>query len=49
MAIRSELARGDLVQVKVEGHPPPKRAIHVLTRQGAELSAAANTLLRLMT
>jgi hypothetical protein len=48
MAIRSELARGDLVQLRVEGHPPPKRAIHALTRQGAELSAAATALLRLM-
>ena len=48
MAIRSELARGDLVQLRVDGHPPPKRAIHALTRQGAELSAAANALLRLM-
>ena len=48
MAIRSELARGELVQLKVEGHPPPKRAIHALTRQGTELSPAANALLRLM-
>jgi len=48
MAIRAELGRGDLVQLRVEGHPPPKRAIHVLTRQGAELSAAATALLRLM-
>ena len=49
MAIRSELARGDLVQLRVEGHPPPKRAIHLLTRQGAELSTAAAALLRLVT
>src|SRR5436190_1545813 len=48
MAIRSELGRGDLVQVRVEGHPPPKRAIHALTRQGAEPSAAAGALLRLI-
>src|SRR5260221_592899 len=48
MAIRAELGRGDLVQLRVEGHPPPKRAIHALTRQGAELSAAANALLRLV-
>lgn len=48
MAIRAELGRGDLIQVKVEGHPAPKRAIHALTRQGAELSAAATALLRLM-
>jgi DNA-binding transcriptional LysR family regulator len=48
MAIRAELGRGDLVQVRVEGHPPPKRAIHALTRQGAEPSAAAVALLRLM-
>ena len=48
MAIRAELGRGDLVQVRVEGHPPPKRAIHALTRQGAEPSGAAGALLRLM-
>lgn len=48
MAIRAELGHGDLVQLRVEGHPPPKRAIHALTRQGAELSAAATALLRLM-
>jgi DNA-binding transcriptional LysR family regulator len=48
MAIRAELGRGDLVQLRVEGHPPPKRTIHALTRQGAELSAAATALLRLM-
>ena len=48
MAIRQELGRGDLVQLKVEGHPPPKRVIHVLSRQGAELSTAATALLRLM-
>ena len=48
MAIRNELARGELVQLRVEGHPPPKRAIHALTRQGTELSPAANALLRLM-
>jgi DNA-binding transcriptional LysR family regulator len=48
MAIRGELARGDLVQLRVEGHPPPKRVIHALTRQGAEPSAAATALLRLM-
>jgi len=48
MAIRTELGRGDLVQLRVEGHPPPKRSIHALTRQGAELSPAATALLRLM-
>src|SRR5438552_2139837 len=48
MAIRAELGRGDLVQLRVEGHPPPKRAIHALTRQGSVLSAAANALLRLV-
>ena len=48
MAIRNELARGELVQLRVEGHPPPKRAIHALMRQGTELSPAANALLRLM-
>ena len=49
MAIRGELGRGDLVQLRVEGHPPPKRAIHALTRQGSEPSAGATALLRLMT
>jgi len=48
MAIRHELARKELVAVKVEGHPPPRRAIHVLTRAGMEPSAAAAALLRLL-
>jgi DNA-binding transcriptional LysR family regulator len=48
MAIRTELGRGDLVQLRVEGHPPPKRTIHALTRQGAEVSPVAAALLRLM-
>ena len=48
MAIRAELARGDLIALRVEGHPPPKRAIHVLTREGAEPSAAGTALLRLL-
>ena len=48
MAIRHELARRELVAVKVEGHPPPRRAIHVLTRAGMEPSAAAAALLRLL-
>ncbi|GAC1492763.1 MAG: LysR family transcriptional regulator [Candidatus Limnocylindrales bacterium] len=48
MAIRHELARKELVAVKVEGHPPPRRAIHVLTRAGMDPSAAAAALLRLL-
>jgi len=48
MAIRAELGRGDLVQLRVEGHPPPKRTIHALTRQGAEVSPMAAALLRLV-
>ncbi|MDQ3096936.1 MAG: LysR substrate-binding domain-containing protein, partial [Chloroflexota bacterium] len=48
MAIRAELARGDLVALKVEGHPAPRRTIHALQRQGAELSAPATALLRLL-
>ena len=48
MAIRGELARRELVVVKIEGYPPPRRAIHVLTRQGTEPSAAATALLRLL-
>ena len=49
MAIKAELARGDLISLQVEGHPPPSRAIHMLTRQGADLSTAATALLRLVT
>lgn len=49
MAIRSELSRGELVALRVEGHPAPKRTIHVLQRRGAELSAPATALLRLLT
>ena len=48
MAIRSELARGELVALRVEGHAAPKRTIHALQRQGAELSAPATALLRLL-
>lgn len=48
MAIRAELGRGDLVALRIEGHPAPKRTIHLLQRQGAELSAPANALLRLL-
>lgn len=48
MAIRGELARGELVALRVEGHPALKRTIHVLQRQGADLSAGATALLRLL-
>lgn len=48
MAIRAELARGELVALRVEGHPAPKRTIHVLQRQGAEPSASATAFLRLL-
>lgn len=48
MAIRAELGRGELVTVRVEGHPAPKRTIHLLQRQGAGLSAPATALLRLL-
>ncbi len=46
MAIRAELARGELRVLRVDGPPTPRRTIHVLSRAGAELSAAANALLR---
>ncbi|CAN5242226.1 LysR family transcriptional regulator [soil metagenome] len=48
MSIRSELAGGDLVALRVEGHPAPRRTIHVLQRQGAELSATAAALVRML-
>ncbi len=48
MAIRAELARGELVALRVEGHPAPKRTIHLLQRQGAELSPLAASLLRML-
>lgn len=48
MAIRQELGRGELVALRVEGHAAPKRTIHMLQRQGAELSASASALLRLL-
>ena len=48
MAIRAELARRDLVTVKVDGHPPPRRVIHVLIRQGVDPSAAATAFLKLL-
>ncbi|MDP9251866.1 MAG: LysR family transcriptional regulator [Chloroflexota bacterium] len=48
MAIHDELRRGDLIVVRVEGHPAPKRTIHLMTRAGAEVSPTANALLRLL-
>src|SRR5205814_8057936 len=48
MAIHDELRRGDLVALRVEGHPAPKRTIHVMTRAGAEVSPTANALLRVL-
>jgi len=48
MAIHEELRRGDLVSLRVEGHPAPKRTIHLMTRAGAEISTTANALLRLL-
>lgn len=48
MAIRGELARGELVALRVEGHPAPKRTIHLLQRQGAALSQPATSLLRML-
>src|SRR6266542_222224 len=46
MAIHEELRRGDLVALRVEGHPPPRRTIHLMTRAGAEVSPTANAFLR---
>ena len=46
MAIHEELRRGDLVALRVEGHPAPKRTIHLMTRAGAEVSPTANAFLR---
>jgi len=46
MAIHDELRRGDLVALRVEGHPAPKRTIHLMTRAGAEVSPTANAFLR---
>jgi DNA-binding transcriptional LysR family regulator len=48
MAIHDELRRGDLVTLRVEGHPAPKRTIHLMTRAGADVSPTANALLRLL-
>ncbi len=46
MAIHDELRRGELVALRVEGHPAPKRTIHLMTRAGAEVSSTANAFLR---
>jgi DNA-binding transcriptional LysR family regulator len=46
MAIHEELRRGDLVALRVDGHPAPRRAIHLMTRAGAEVSPTANAFLR---
>jgi DNA-binding transcriptional LysR family regulator len=48
MAIHEELRRGDLVALRVEGHPAPKRTIHLMTRAGADISSNANALLRVL-
>jgi DNA-binding transcriptional LysR family regulator len=48
MAIHEELKRGDLVTLRVDGHPAPTRTIHLMTRAGAELSPTANALLRVL-
>ena len=48
MAIRDELRRGELVVVRVEGVSAPSRTIHALWRTGAEPSATANALLRVL-
>ena len=46
MAIREEVRRGELVTLRVDGPPVPRRTIHVLLRAGAEISPTANALLR---
>ncbi len=46
MAIHEELRRGELVAVRVEGNPAPKRTIHLMTRSGAEVSPTANAFLK---
>ncbi len=46
MAIRDEVKRGELVVLRVDGPPVPRRTIHVLIRAGAEISPTANSLLR---
>lgn len=48
MAIHEELRHGELVALRVEGHPAPTRAIHLMTRAGAEISPTANALLRVL-
>jgi len=48
MAIHEELRRGDLVALRIEGHPAPKRTIHLMTRAGADTSPNASALLRLL-
>jgi DNA-binding transcriptional LysR family regulator len=48
MAIHEELKRGDLVALRVDRHPAPTRAIHLMTRAGAEISPTASALLRLL-
>jgi DNA-binding transcriptional LysR family regulator len=48
MAIHEELKRGDLVTLRVDGHPAPTRTIHLMTRAGAEISPTASALLRLL-
>jgi DNA-binding transcriptional LysR family regulator len=48
MAIHEELRRGDLVMLRVDDHPAPRRTIHLMTRAGAEVSPTANALLRVL-
>lgn len=48
MAIHEELKRGDLVALRIDGHPAPTRTIHLMTRAGAEISPTANALLRVL-
>lgn len=48
MAIHEELRHGELVALRVEGHPAPTRTIHLMTRAGAEISPTANALLRVL-
>lgn len=48
MAIHEELKRGDLVTLRIDGHPAPTRTIHLMTRAGAETSPTANALLRVL-
>ena len=48
MAIHEELRRGDLLALRVDGHPAPKRTIHLMTRAGADVTPTANAFLRVL-